>query len=163
MAWFSFAAWRRIYKSLTGTLLFECMFHNEYRFKEKDKEALGRYLKRCDTAFLPYQDPQSQIAALWPDPKMRWLKCPLWLESYKNSSPCSGQCILSPRGGQSGGMRSSGSLNLPLVSWAALETQESASLWDPWTVLLGIGPSPQNGQQRPGLCHLAPLPRNCDP
>lgn len=50
---------RSIYKLLTWTLSFECvMFPNEHRFKEKDEEGLGRYLKRCDIGFLPCQESQ---------------------------------------------------------------------------------------------------------
>lgn len=34
------------------------MFPNEHRFKEKDEEDLGRYLKRCGIGFLPCQESQ---------------------------------------------------------------------------------------------------------
>lgn len=59
---------RSIYNKLvTCTLFFDCViFHDEHRFKEKDKEGLGGDLRRCDIGFLPYQDSQSKIVALGP-------------------------------------------------------------------------------------------------
>lgn len=61
----------------------------------------GKIFKEMCYGFSPFRDSKDKIAALWPDPTMRWLKRPLCPES-RGLQLFGGQHVLSPQGGQTG-------------------------------------------------------------
>lgn len=78
------------------------------------------------SGFSPFWDSKYKIAALWPDPTMRWLKRPLCPESHEDASPLVASTFWAPKVGRRDQDRA-GSLGLLLAVLGRLGLPECAA------------------------------------